>query len=603
MDMDRRQFIGLVAGIAAATGLPKGAIAKGLTSPVQQARSAARLTTLAQTLGPGAGNDLGYRPVVTQPGEPHIVRTELAKRANAGKGRRSTLVNFVHLTDQHIIDVQSPSRVEFLDRYNDGECAGMPFSSAYRPQEPASARITDAMLRRVREIGYSPVTGAPIQAAIATGDNTDNQQLNELELFIGLMDGGSVTPNSGDPKRYEGIQTSGDLNYWHPDPGVADLYKTNFGFPDAPGFLEKALEPFEAVGVGVPWYTCFGNHDGLVQGNAPANPLFDRISQGGTKVIGLPPGSNPCSEFAGPTLAGPVQPTTADESRRFVSRAEWIQKHLESQGLPHGHGFAASNLEATTLYYKSDVGGTRWIVLDTVNPGGYADGSIGQRQLDWLKQQLAEAQQQRRLVILFSHHGPRSLENPVQAPDPLDPAATDLPRHERDGVLEVVNAYSCVIAWVNGHSHQNVITPQGTWWDIGTAAHIDWPPQSRLVEVIDNHDGTLSIFATMVDHADDGVTSFARELTGNDPHAGFSRGTGKPEDRNVELVVAHPFPSEVGKPPPAPAMRIPESGIPVNMTLGGAMALVGAKKLFSFREREAADTTRASGRHSDRPSP
>lgn len=584
MQMNRRQFLGLVAGVAAATGLPQSVVAKELANPNGRARKAAELTTLAQTLGPGPEGKLGYRPVVSRPGEPWIVRNEIASRT-AGKGKRTSLVSFVHLTDQHVVDVQSPSRVEFLDRYNDGQCAGMPFSSAYRPHEAASARITDAMLRRLRDIKYSPVTGAPIQAAISTGDNTDNQQLNELELFIGLMDGGRVNPDSGDPKKYEGVQATGDLNYWHPDPGVQDLYKTSFGFPDAPGFLEKALAGFDAVGVGLPWYTCYGNHDGLAQGNAPVNPVFDRIAVGGTKVYGAPSGANPCSEFAGPAATGPSMPATADPNRRYVQRREWVEKHLQSKGLPAGHGLTKQNADAGTLYYATDVGATRWIVLDTVNPGGYADGSIGQAQLDWLTEELTKAQDERRLVILFSHHGPRSLENPLQDPDPNDPASSDLPRYQTDAVLEVVDRFSCVIAWVNGHSHQNVITARGTWWDIGTAAHIDWPPQCRLVEVVDNNDGTLSIVATMVDHVDDPVVSFARELMGNDPHAGFSGGTGKPEDRNVELIVKHPFPG--ARPPTGTAMRVPAQGVPSNLALGGALAVVGAKKLIDLRSRNA----------------
>ena len=585
MDMNRRQFLGLVGALAAATGLPEAAVASALSDPKTRARKAAELTTLAQTLGPGAAGKLGYRPVVTRPGEPRAVRTELTKALAGRERRRRTLVNFVHLTDQHIIDSQSPARVEFLDRYNDGECAGMPFSSAFRPQETASARITDAMLKRIRAIKYSPVTGTPIHATISTGDNTDNQQLNELMLFIGLMDGGRVDPNSGDPKSYEGVQKSGDLNYWHPDAGIADLYKTKFGFPAAPGYLEKALASFDAVGAGMPWYTCFGNHDGLAQGNAPANPAFDRIGVGGTKVTGLPPGANPCSEFAGPAAVGPAVPTTPDESRRFVTRREWIEKHLKSRGLPQGHGFTPANLETTQLYYAADVGKVRWLVLDTVNPGGYADGSIGDRQLTWLKDQLAQAEAARKLVMLFSHHGPRSLENPAQNPDPLDPDATDLPRHQADAVLEAIAPFKCVIAWVNGHSHTNVIVARGKWWDIGTAAHIDWPPQSRLVEVVDNNDGTLSIFTTMVDHGGDPVVDLARELMGNDPHAGFSSGTGEAGDRNVELLLDHPFPggsSSGGD----EVLTVPASWVPNKMTLGGALAVVGAKKLISFRERQ-----------------
>jgi metallophosphoesterase (TIGR03767 family) len=353
------------------------------------------------------------------------------------------------------------------------------------------------------------------------------------------------------------------------------------------GFLEDALKPIEATGAGVPWYTCFGNHDGLVQGNAPANPGFNRIGVGGTKVVGAPSNTNPCGEFAAPVQTGPSREATPDAGRRFVSRREWIQEHLKSPGLPAGHGLTNENITASTLYYTTDVGAVRWVVLDTVNPGGYADGSIGDAQLTWLRDQLVEAQRASKLVMLFSHHAPRSLNNPAQNPDPLDPDSTDLPRHQTDAVLEVVNAFSCVIAWVNGHSHENIITAQQSWWDIGTAAHIDWPPQSRMIEVVDNNDGTLSIFATMVDHGDEPLVARARELMANDPHAGFGAGDGKPEDRNVELVITNPFPSgSSGSSGSAGgSLLIPATGIPSNLALGGALAVVGARRMVDFRNR------------------
>ncbi|MGH2710024.1 MAG: TIGR03767 family metallophosphoesterase [Actinomycetota bacterium] len=546
--LSRRRFLTLMAsaagGTMAATLLPRLPAWAQVGSP--HLHAAAEITTLGQTLVAGAASALGYRPVVSGPGEPYTVRGELAAPKDGREGRRESLLSFTHLTDQHIVDVQSTSRVEFLDRYNDGsDCGPMPFSAAYRPHEAASARIADAMLRRMRKIGVSPVTGAPITAAICTGDNVDNQQANELDLMIRIMDGGPVTPDSGDPGRYEGIQASGDTNYWHPDPSVNDRYKSEFGFPSRPAFLQSALAPFEAVGAGVPWFTAYGNHDGLAQGNAPVNPAFETIGTGRVKVVGLPPGANPCIRFddLGAMPGSQVMQVTADPQRAYVRRRTWVERHLQSPGEPHGHGYSQTNAAEATAYYAADVGPIRWLVLDTVNPGGEADGSIGDVQLGWLEDRLTEAQAQGRLVMLFSHHGLRSLENPVESPDPLDPTGSDLPRHKADEVSELVARFSCVIAWVNGHSHSNVIVPRGTYWDIGTAAHIDWPPQARLIEVVDNGDGTLSIFGTMFDHDEDPLTGFARELCGNDPQKGFGAGTGGLEDRNVELVLNHPFSS------------------------------------------------------------
>lgn len=556
MTLGRREFLGLAGATAAAVGVPTAAYAGS-------GNAAAELTTLERTLvqGPSLrdGQISPYHAVVAAPGEPYQVRTDLAGGSAGSAAKRRSLVAFVHLTDQHVVDCQSTTRVEFSDRYADGECGSVvPLRSAFRAHEAGVARIADAMLRQIRAIGVSPVSGRPFQAAICTGDNTDNQQGNELELFLGLMNGTTVTPQSGAPTAYQGVQRSGDRAYWHPDPGVTftpDQYKSLFGFPDAPGWLEKALAPFRAVGAGMDWFTCYGNHDGLAQGNAPVTPVYRQLAVGTFKVVGTLDTSL-CNSLTDPTvlleqLSLPGMPgmiVASDEGRQYVTRLQWIRAHLETGGTPHGHGFTeAENVFDNRAYYSRDVGGVRWIVLDTVNPGGFAEGSIGDVQLTWLKDQLTAADRDGRLVILFSHHGLRSLDNPVNLPDPLveEEGGNDLPRHNSGAVLAAVAGHPSVIAWVNGHTHENLITARSgqgyAFWDIGTAAHIDWPPQSRLIEVFDNRDGTLSIFTTMVDHADTKIAAFARELMANDPQAGFGTGTGGLADRNTELLIKHPF--------------------------------------------------------------
>ena len=592
MTLSRRQFLRGLGGVTAAATLPLHLLG-GRALAASEAQALAELTTLAQTLRPGPPGELGYRGIVTGPGEPHLVREELAAAAGDRAATRRSLLCFVHLTDQHIIDVQSPSRVEFLDRYADNECSSIPFSSAHRPQEAANARITDAMLRRLRQVGGSPITGAPFAAMISTGDNTDNQQANELDVFMALMDGEQVRPNSGNPDVYEGVQASGDLTYWHPDPSVNDFYKQRHGFPSRAGWLEEALSAFQAVGAGVPWLTCYGNHDGLAQGNAPVNPAFERIGVGGVKVTGLPPGANPCEHFGGvgSTAGAPGFATTPDPQRRYLSRQEWIERHFQTTGAPVGHGFTQANVDANVAYYATDVGPLRFIVLDTVNPGGLDSGSVGEAQLQWLSAQLAAAQDAGRLVIVFSHHGLRSMDNPNEAPDPLNPQHSDLPRHRADDVLAVVSQYRCVIAWVNGHTHSNVIAPHDTFWDIGTAAHIDWPLQSRILDVIDNGDGTLSIFTTMVDHEDDRIASFARELALNDFQKSASEGEGKPEDRNTELLLPHPFAAAGGDGGPTAeagafegAPTLPATGATSAVRAAGAFAVIAGASLLRVRD-------------------
>jgi len=124
-----------------------------------------------------------------------------------------------------------------------------------------------------------------------------------------------------------------------------------------------------------------------------------------------------------------------------------------------------------------------------------------------------------------------------------------------------------VIAYVAGHTHLNDIEfvggrRGGGFWQINTASHIDWPQQSRLIQVMDNRDGTLSIFGTMLDTAAPQaapaatdafalsrrqLVSLSRTLAFNDPQREGAEGTegeqektGEREDRNVELLVRDP---------------------------------------------------------------
>lgn len=140
-----------------------------------------------------------------------------------------------------------------------------------------------------------------------------------------------------------------------------------------------------------------------------------------------------------------------------------------------------------------------------------------------------------------------------------DPAHPGERRVLGDEVVALLHRYPNTIAWVNGHHHVNEVTPMpdprglgGGFWDINTASHIDYPEHARLIEVVDNADGTLSIFSTMIEHAagpttdpDDlsvlGLASISRELAANDPQSDLAARLGQPDDLNVELVLVAPF--------------------------------------------------------------
>ena len=65
-------------------------------------------------------------------------------------------------------------------------------------------------------------------------------------------------------------------------------------------------------------------------------------------------------------------------------------------------------------------------------------------------------------------------------------------------VRDLFLKYPNVIAYVAGHTHDNRVDlfrkGRTGFWQINTASHVDWPQQSRLIEVMDNRDGTLSLF-------------------------------------------------------------------------------------------------------------
>ncbi|MDQ2839047.1 MAG: TIGR03767 family metallophosphoesterase [Actinomycetota bacterium] len=553
-------------------------------------------TTLARTLLHGSPGVGGYQPLVVGPGEPHLLRADLlgpaAAHHRSGHHARRPILALGQLTDVHVMDAQSPARVEFLDRYNDPGsplASVLPFDSSYRAHEMLSAQVADSMVRALNEVRRGPVTGLPLAFAITTGDNVDNTQYNEVRWQIDILDGGRIRPDSGDLTKYEGVpdQQDYDVHYWHPDGApagaAADLPHSKYGFPLVPGLLDACRKPFQAPGLRMPWLSVFGNHDGLVQGNVPSSPAIAGLATGPAKIIDLPPGTDIVQLAIGlqsgdpaalqKLFSGPVRLVTPDENRRPLSRQQTIAEHFKTTGTPHGHGFTSWNLSTGKAYYAFDHGceqaEVRGIVLDTVNPYGGSEGSIDADQLAWLTGELTAASSRYlaadgslvrrrtrdKLVVIYSHHTMETMTNAAGVGRVLGPAVRDL-------LLRFPN----VVLWINGHTHRNTVTsfarPAGStvpggFWEINTASHIDWPQQARVVELVDNGDGTLSIFGTLIDHAAPraagnhpasslALAALSRELAANDwqrpaPTATVDGRRGSALDRNVELLVPAPF--------------------------------------------------------------
>ena len=352
--------------------------------------------------------------------------------------------------------------------------------------------------------------------------------------------------------------------------------------------------PFRATGLGLPWYSVFGNHDGLVQGNVANNALFAQAAVGCVKPVKL--SQRGLDEIRGlvadgltseersrvveilsrdlvETVFGPQitqgrwKPVLRDARRKLLSRPEYLQLHFTTRGRPVGHGYTTDGAPSGIGYYAfSPKAGVRFVVLDTVADSGDG-GNLDEPQFRWLDAELQAAEARREVVLVFGHHPIASMTQQA--------AGVHLGSGPCDSSPEPVEClllrHPSVVALVVGHQHRNRIVPHarasgGGFWEVVTAAHVDWPQQSRLIDLVDNGDGTLSIFGTVFDQRAparpgprparrgallsarevEWLASVARELSYDDPTAENGRDgrvdrRGTRADRNVELIVPNPY--------------------------------------------------------------
>lgn len=577
MELSRRSFVtgfGTLAG-AAALGLHTPGTARAVDQAL--ALTAARAvnvagTTLEQAAAPvGSGT---YRRLTAGPGYPLVVREDLAAAQAGRDDRRTPVASLVQVTDLHMIDAQSPMRVEFLHDIT---------GSAFRPQEALGTQGGVSLVRRINSLGAGPYTGRAFDCVVSTGDNTDNHEDIELDWFLALMSGGSITPNTG-ARQWEGVQSGTDPNYYLPEREIADRYKKN-GFPTLPGFFDRATATHTSPGLAVPWYSVFGNHDDSVEGTLPSDwKSLAAVYTGDKKFMGFATGTDQDalrrafatgtssfgSALSRPRLSATVTP---DPRRRPFTPTQYMARHLEASATgagPVGHGFTQNSIDTGRGYYTFRIApGVTGIALDSTNRAGFTEGSLDDTQYRWVERtlragssryydglgRLVKQQVSDELFVLFSHHTSDTMGNLL-----LDPGNPEL-RHAGWDVVLMLQRYPNVLAWVNGHTHANKLTPrkhrvpERSFWEINTASHIDYPQLARIVEVVDNTDGTLSLFTTLIeseapyqgsytstDPRD--LASLYRELSFNDIHADLGQ-LGAAGDRNTELLLPNPLGTRV----------------------------------------------------------
>jgi 3',5'-cyclic AMP phosphodiesterase CpdA len=432
----------------------------------------------------------GYGVTRTIGGEPLAARTLDGSSAPALPAGSTLLTRFVHLADLQIADDESPARVARLD--SPGAAGG-----AYRPQEAFGCALTRAAVRTINAIHAA----TPLDAVVLGGDNADNAQTNEVDWVLALLDGtASVHCDSG--------------NDDDPVPG-----------PD-----NDPKDPIASDGLRVPWRWVTGNHDILNQGTirldvSPDEPI------GTTAAVG----TRDWSRAGGPIRSGDF--VVPDPQRAYLPRTA-LMRRVASAG--DGHGLGPKEVASGRADYTFDLGArVRVVVLDTAAETGSAEGVLRAGVIDgFLRPALERAKADGKLVIVTSHHASSSLTDGgetggTKQPDSITPT-------QFRGLLA---SYPNVLAHLAAHSHLHtteVVAGAHPYWEIKTASLLDFPNQSKLVEVWETPEGAHVLRTVAFDYADEGdpLGREARAIAVADYTCGYTPdGRGEAGSRNVELWV------------------------------------------------------------------
>ena len=469
------------------------------------------------------------------PVDDHSVRDDLGGVVASGSG--SVLAAIIHLSDLHVLDAASPARAEWVE-LEAHDPHWRPLLHLHRPYDALTAFALHAHVRTVADAPVGPSTGRTFDIAVSSGDNIDNAQRNELDAYLALMAGGVAqldahgSAQDARPDTFDGLWP-----YWSPDASVADGWRA-LGYPVVDDFIARASAPIVSAGIGLPWTSVPGNHDLMRQGTALPNAAMDVLAVAPVKSLRAPDGFRPADSLAAYLTtpeafsAGPTFPIVADAARRAIDRREWIRAHVDARALGYGPAHVRSGNTDTVV----DLEHVRLVLLDTNHPDGDYQGSIGVGQLAWLDERLAEVgADSGRLAVVISHHGADSLVND---------RGHDPDRRLAPALIDVVHRHPCVVAWLVGHRHINRIEPRrgpaGGFWEITTASIIDWPSQTRAVELIRHADGTIELICTLLDHADepDGLATLHRDLAHRFTTTGVAtRVAGRAGDGNVRLLL------------------------------------------------------------------
>ena len=471
------------------------------------------VTTLVETLSPRYGyaeyvTDAGamrvppadFGRVEGQPGEPHQLRDQLALPSDLGAAAlvpgalpatARSLFYGVILADVQIVDSDSPAQVA---KNSIVTAAGIPLP-AHRPHGELIAHTADAGVRTVGRFA-SP---RAFDAALVLGDAIENGQHNELGWFLSVLNGGTVSVDSGQRD---------------------DI---------VPGPANDAFDPFVAAGLpaGTPWIAALGNHDFQINGNFPHGLIADLYALdpavlalvtdtlGGLELT-LPQESTAShhnawfphavraaftvhtdawfdpAQLPGVDVLGALGPADvpADPARAGMDACEFVAALRGAPGQPLGHGYTADHEADCTPWFTWDpvaglplrilslalgpigVSGDQGVLALPSRDGVVIAEQVGDPRFDqiaFLDAELARAKVDNVALIVVSHQPSwsvvtssrlallrvlSSLDPSVEAllnhwvPDPVAPLTTE-------DLRQRLAANGHVIAHLAGHTHDN----------------------------------------------------------------------------------------------------------------------------------------------------
>jgi len=389
------------------------------------------------------------------PGVPWVEHDELAPGFVEGTDRRSVAWIW-QAADPQIIDEESPIRFEAYD-------------GLYRPGGHLTVQAFEAHVRTAQRLNER--SSRRYDFAVIAGDLTDGSHLNEMQWFMTSLNGGRLDPDSGaddDPVPGEG----NDFN-----------------------------DPFLSDGLDADWYVALGNHETLYNGGFGQLDDATRDAAVGTEIYEFPLFKNGFRD--GAAVDAPVVAagsTVADESRLPLRLPEILEMIYRSPGSPKGHGLTWDDVENQRGYFSvQPIEGmpVRLIVLNTVDSdaliGVGAQGYVDEEQHDWLIAELAASDEDGELVIIMTHHRLKDIGSfsPTQGDDLAATMAAC------DGLALVIT----------GHGHFNQKGMEGPdpgtgmgFWQLMLASTVDFPMQTRLIEVVDERNGFATIYVTNLDH-------------------------------------------------------------------------------------------------------